>query len=208
MALPNGINIRANIIDITLDQPKHGESFYIDTNVWFWLTYTKASLHGVCRPYQINTYPVYANKALAINCPVYSAGFNLAELMHVIEKNEHKITQSIYGHSSIKDFRHGNNAARSDVGKEVDAACRQVMSLSTLMDVDLDSSFIASTISNFNSFQVDGYDLMTIEALNRYGVDNIITDDCDFATAANMNIFTANANLISAAAAQGKLIVR
>lgn len=208
MALPLGLTIRANIIDINVDRPKVGESFYVDTNVWFWMTYTKVSQHGIGLPYQVGSYPGYTNQALSINCPVYSAGFNLAELMHVIEKSEHKISQKLGGTPKMKDFRHGNPAARLSVEREIDAACKQVMSLSTLMDVDLNSNFVSDSVSNFGSFQVDGYDLMTLEALNKYGVNNIITDDCDFATAANMNIFTANQNLIQAATVQGKLLIR
>lgn len=36
--------IAADIIDVRVDTPKPEDVFLVDSNVWYWMTYTKASL--------------------------------------------------------------------------------------------------------------------------------------------------------------------
>ncbi|MBG1240155.1 hypothetical protein [Nostoc sp. NZL] len=36
------LSIQADIIDIKTDNPQQGDIFLVDTNVWFWQTYTNA----------------------------------------------------------------------------------------------------------------------------------------------------------------------
>ncbi len=56
-------NIYSNVIDISTDIPSHQDVFFVDTNIWFWMTYTKANP----LPYQLNNYPTYINKILSRN---------------------------------------------------------------------------------------------------------------------------------------------
>ena len=45
------IVIRADVVDISKDTPRNNENFLVDTNVWYWMTYSKASLYslaGLC----------------------------------------------------------------------------------------------------------------------------------------------------------------
>ena len=39
-------NIQANVVDIRKDLPKSNDVFLVDTNVWYWITYTRASQSG------------------------------------------------------------------------------------------------------------------------------------------------------------------
>jgi hypothetical protein len=57
---------------------------------------------------------------------------------------------------------------------------------------------------------VDGYDLLILEAISRAGTGQIqvITDDMDYATVPNIQVFTSNGRVIQAAIAQGKLLYR
>jgi hypothetical protein len=34
--------VRANVIDIQRDRPQTGDRFLVDTNVWYWLTYSRS----------------------------------------------------------------------------------------------------------------------------------------------------------------------
>jgi hypothetical protein len=84
--------IRADVVDIRQDTPKPSDAFLIDTNVWYWLTYTRARLAD--RPplrYQINDYPAYIGKARSAKAQLYRCGLSLAELAHLIEKTEREI---------------------------------------------------------------------------------------------------------------------
>ena len=37
------LNVQAEVIDITTDNPQPNESFLVDTNVWLWQTYSRFS---------------------------------------------------------------------------------------------------------------------------------------------------------------------
>lgn len=72
--------IQAQVVDITTDSPKADDVFLVDTNVWYWMTYTRASLSA--RPpaqYQTTNYPTYTNAALAAGARIYQSGFSLAD---------------------------------------------------------------------------------------------------------------------------------
>ncbi len=43
--------VRADVVDIKVDSPQQGDIFFVDTNVWYWLTYPPASLSA--NPYQL-----------------------------------------------------------------------------------------------------------------------------------------------------------
>ena len=60
-------NIKAQVVDIRKDSPRKEDAFLVDTNVWFWMTYTRAS-HSERPPsqYQTDLYPNYTNESLAI----------------------------------------------------------------------------------------------------------------------------------------------
>jgi hypothetical protein len=52
------------------------------------------------------------------------------------------------------------------------------------------------------------YDLMILEAMDKAGINQVITDDGDYVTVPRIKVFTANQNAIAAARSQGKLITR
>ena len=35
--------VQAEVVDISADTPKTEDAFLVDTNVWYWLTYSRAS---------------------------------------------------------------------------------------------------------------------------------------------------------------------
>ena len=84
--MPINYQIAADVVDIQTDTPKKDDKFFIDTNVWFWMTYTQAS--NSARHYQITNYPSYVNSILDAGGSVYQNGLSFAELAHLIEKTE------------------------------------------------------------------------------------------------------------------------
>ena len=84
-------NIQADVIDIISDNPRQEDIFLVDTNVWYWQTYTKASiLSKPWNQYQVQQYPSYLNKALAANSLLSYCGLSLMELVHSVERSEKK----------------------------------------------------------------------------------------------------------------------
>jgi len=81
--------IHADVIDIRQDVPKPDDIFFVDTNVWYWLAYTRASQST--QPYQIHAYPSYIGNAISVRSQLHRCGLSLAELAHLIEKTEWEI---------------------------------------------------------------------------------------------------------------------
>lgn len=198
--------VQAEVVDITRDSPVSGEDFLVDTNVWYWMTYSKASLGA--RSYQINSYPAYASSALSNGARLLQCGLSLAELTHLIEKAEREIYTVSKGALGTKEYRHNFPSERLKVCAEVDAACKQVLSLADPLDFLVNAENCNNALSRFSSNKVDGYDLFILESMDKSGVAQVITDDGDFSTVAGIRVFTANRNVIAAAKAQGRLITR
>ncbi|MEH1789193.1 MAG: hypothetical protein V7L23_27350 [Nostoc sp.] len=57
--------VQAEVVDIRSDSPNKDDIFLVDTNVWYWYTYTNPSISS--RPYQIIEYPSYLAKAISVN---------------------------------------------------------------------------------------------------------------------------------------------
>ncbi|WP_331831855.1 hypothetical protein VUG52_18525 [Pseudomonas sp. LH21] len=201
------LTVNASVVDISSDNPKPGDSFLIDTNVWYWMTYSRASQCGA-RPYQVSSYPTYTAKALQTNSKIFQSGFSIAELSHIIEKAEREIYNATNTPVGTKEFRHNFPAERSNVCAEIDSACQQVLSLADPLESAVNNDLSNAALKRLTSNIVDGYDLFILESMTTQGITQVITDDGDFATVPGITVFTANRNVLAAAKSQGKLIVR
>lgn len=201
------LKVNANVVDIASDTPRPEDVFLVDTNVWYWMTYSRASVAGA-KHYQISAYPAYTNNALSVNATIYQSGVSIAELSHVIEKSERDIFNKTNPQVSAKEYRHNFPSERENVCSEIKSACMQVLDLGETMNVSVDSEMVKSVLSHLTTCAVDGYDLLLLEAMAASGVKQVITDDGDFATVPGITVFTANRTIVNAARDQGKLIVR
>ncbi len=201
------LKVNANVVDISSDTPKSEDVFLVDTNVWYWMTYSRASTAGA-KVYQVRSYPSYTNSALVANATIYQTGVSIAELSHIIEKSEREIFNKANPQVSTKEYRHNFPAERASVCLEIESACMQVLALGESMNVSVNSGMVKSALAHLATCSVDGYDLFLLEAMAASGVTQVITDDGDFATVPGITVFTANRTIVNAARAQGKLIVR
>jgi len=202
-------SIQAKIVDITTDSPKVDDVFLVDTNVWYWMTYTRASLS--VRPpaqYQTSNYPAYTNAALSAGARIYQSGLSLAELTHLIEKAEREIYERTNRHIGTKEYRHNLSDERTQVIAEIQSAWAQVVSLADPLVATIDGQMANSALARFQTEKVDGYDLFILESMKNHDVVQVITDDGDFATVSGIQVFTANRNVIATARDQGKLKIR
>ncbi|HEX7331490.1 MAG TPA: hypothetical protein VF290_08315 [Pyrinomonadaceae bacterium] len=201
--------VQADVIDIRTDTPQPVDEFLIDTNVWYWMTYTRASL-GTSPPHatQLTDYPNYINQALGNNSRLRFCGLALAELVHLIEKTEREIYSAAAGPIPAKEFRHNLPSRRANVVSEVQSAWTQVTALATSIETNVSDSMISAAVQRFHSEPLDGYDLFLLEAAKAAGISKVITDDGDFSGVPGIQMFTKNQRVIIAAQTQGKLIVR
>jgi hypothetical protein len=207
--MPINLIIQADIVDITNDSPRKSDIFLVDTNVWFWQTYTNAST--TANPYQLRDYPNYLAQALMQGSTLSYSVLTLAELASIIERTE----LSIYNQSNglnlkLKEYRHNYPSERANMVAEVQSAWSQVEMIAASADLKINDAIAKSALNRFQTQAVDGYDLLILEAISRAGAGQVrvITDDMDYATVPNIQVFTSNRNVIQTASQQGKLLRR
>jgi predicted nucleic acid-binding protein len=195
--------VQAEVVDIQSDTPKQDDIFLVDTNVWYWLAYTKASTSA--QPYQITDYPSYLAKAISAQALLLYCGLSLAELAHNIEQTERKIFSATL---KPKEYRHNNPVQRANVVAEVEAAWNLVTLIAASTDITVDETTTNASLARFQTQPLDGYDLLILKAMAQAGTVKVITDDGDYVTVPGIQVFTANYNVITAARNQGKLLTR
>lgn len=202
--------VQAEVVDIRSDAVRPGDAFLVDTNVWWWMTYTKASHVDVKhRPTidQITHYPAYIGSALHVGARLTMCGLSFAELAHIIENAELDIYNKTNPHVSRKGFRH-LPSERGLVVAEIQAAWGQVKSLASLVSVMVDEIATAGAVQRCCTDPLDGYDLFILHAALTAGIVQIITDDKDFTAVPGIKVFTANHSAITEATSQGKMLAR
>ena len=202
-------SVQAEVIDIRTDFPKKDDVFYVDTNVWYWLTYTRASqADRPPAPYQIKDYPEYVNRVLSTNAFLKRSTFSLGELAYRIEMTEYDIYVKNNAEVPKKEFRHNCIGERKAVTAEIETAWGQINQMSGLVGGGVDDVLATAAIEQINMFPIDAYDACVLNLLRKKECVNIITDDGDFASVPGIKVFTANASVLAAAQNQKKLIQR
>ena len=204
--MPVNYIIRASVIDIQIDRPTETDAFLVDSNVWFWMTYSSASSGAM--HYQITQYPNYVDQALATGARICHSGLSMAELANIIERTEREIYSGCVQAVCTKEYRHSVSAEHSRVASEVEAIWAQVKALADQLDVPIDDPTTDSALTRFQTQLVDGYDLFVLETMAKHNILQVITDDGDFTSVPGIQVFTANRNVLHAARAQRKLVAR
>ncbi|MBS9383810.1 MAG: hypothetical protein HEQ24_06045 [Dolichospermum sp. BR01] len=200
--------IQADIIDIKTDTPQQSDIFFVDTNIWFWQTYTNAAF--TAKSYQITDYPNYINKTRQNGATLTYSGLTLAELAHIIEKTEYDIYVQSNGYLHFKKYRHDYPTERANVVAEVQFTWRRIKKIAIPIDLTVDDATTDAAINRFTTQAVDGYDLLMLEAISKAGAGTvkIITDDMDYSVVPGIQVFTSNKYVIQDAAMQKKLVRR
>jgi len=206
--VPSGAYIiQADVIDITSDAPQNGDIFFVDTNVWYWLTYSNASF--TAKPYQLNGYPNYISSTLANGATLCYSDLLLPELAHIIENNECGIFNRLNSTNfKSKDLRRNHPSERIAIASKVRLAWEQIQRDAQPLELVLDISISDRALDRFATEMVDGYDLFILEIMANEGITKVITDDSDYATVAGIQVFTVNLKVLADARTQNKLVIR
>jgi predicted nucleic acid-binding protein len=209
--MPFTNSIQAEVIDVRADVPQPEDIFFIDTNVWYWLTYSKANSPSLSRrsrpnPYQINDYSNYFQNVVVAEATLYCSGLSLSELAHRIERVECEI----FGGErfALKNFRRNYPRQRTQVVAEISSAWSQIISFASPLSLNVDEPTINAALSRLDTQLVDGYDLFLLETMKSHSITKVITDDSDYVTVPGIQVFTANPSVIKAAGSQSKLLSR
>jgi hypothetical protein len=204
-------SVQAEVVDIAKDAPSRGDTFLVDSNVWYWLTYSKASQVVTGKPgrRQLLSYSSYVDRAVRAGAALRSCGLSLAELAHRIESSEHEIYAAANSSTiEAKEFRHNLPDSRASVVAEISTSWRQVTSMANVISLFVNQRTVSSAETRLATQAVDGYDLFLLEGMNIGGMTQLISDDGDFCTVPGLRLFTSNPTVIGAATAAGKLLRR
>ena len=202
-------DIKADIVDIRFDKPRHLDSFFVDTNVWYWYDYIPASLNAA--NYQVKEYPEYIKKIKSVNAQMIRSNLILPELAHIIEDTEYKIFCKS-NHLDPKNFpkkeyRHNHPSERKNVVHDIEGVWETVKNITSPVSMSIDDPAADTFVTDLKLHKMDGYDLFNLDLIRRLGV-NVLTDDGDFATVPGITVFTANYNVIDAARKCSQLKIR
>jgi hypothetical protein len=206
--MPVNYTVTANVVDVTVDHPKNTDAFLVDSNVWFWFAYTKASMQ--VGYHRTSSYPNYLKQCMSVGATLIKTGLSLSELAHVIEKTEFEIYSAnpAIGKISKKEYRHNLLAERANVVAEIESVWNQIDPIGTQMEIRVEELLTRAALARLKKERLDGYDAITTETFLKTPYKNILTDDGDFVTVTGITVFTANSSVINQARAQYKLVTR
>lgn len=180
-------------VDIKKQPPSKGENFFVDTNVWYWITYaaSKSFTGNGPKGYQTEFYPEFIEKALDNEGTLYYSPLTLVKLTRLIERSEFEIFKAYKNTPdvSLKSFRK-KAGERKAVIEELKSAWDQIQSMAKELPANLAPGVADSLMHTVENYLVDGYDALYYHFMNENQVLNIITDDKDFRDIKGINLFS------------------
>lgn len=204
------MKIHATVIEISKDTPKQSDTFFVDTQVWHWLTYCQ-HLGRKNLPSRAQEYIKYIHKIGAENATLRRCGLSLAELANVIDRDERDIFNKIQSKNNQplvddpKEYRHNYPHERRRVQDMIKASWEMVKRFSSPTTINLNEPLTDNTLNLICSCPVGSYDSLLAESMRVSRIVQIITDDKDFATIPGIQVFTNNKEVIREARNQNKL---
>ena len=187
----------ATIIDIKnvdINEIPKEEVFAIDTNVLVWAHYSQASNVTLKnQPYQVLEYPSFISRLLNKGNKIVTTNLNITELMGVIERNEYKIYKAVHNAYNLKFKAYRQLAQeRANYKKEIDTIMLQIKSMyqNQIEIVDITDDMIQKFQQEICNNRCDIFDYIVIDHLKKMGIHNYISDDKDFSTIDDLNLYT------------------
>lgn len=168
--------------DIKIEKPQTDARFFVDTNVWYWMTYVASKSFVADEPldYQTRYYPDFIEQVMNNKASLYYSPLTLVELTNLIERSEWKIHNHFKGGNlKLKEFRK-NDACRMDVIAEVTSAWSSVTSMAKPIELKVDEDLPSLFLDIVSKYKIDGYDALFFQAMKEAKISNVITDDKDF----------------------------
>lgn len=192
----------ANIIDIRnvkKEDIPQDEVFAVDTNALIWTHYSKASSPHINKhPYQVIEYPNFISKLMSNGNKIVTTTLNITELCNVAEHNEYRIYKAINKKSSLsfKDFRK-IQTERINYKNEIDTMIMEIKAAydNQIEIINVSAEIIENYRKELCQNSCDVFDFIAIEHLKKLGIHNYITDDKDFATVSDINLYTTSEEL-------------
>lgn len=165
-------------------QPIHTDKFFVDSNVWFWITYCASKeINTGNKPkrYQLENYPVFIEKILDIGAKLFHCPLVFSELANVIERTEYEIYNDNNRSDRVSRKRYrAIESERAKVINEIRMAWTTVNSMSTCLDLNLNEDTVPPALARLESAPLDAYDAFYLQVMSSEGITKLISDDRDF----------------------------
>lgn len=189
----------ANVIDIrSIDVSRINSNiaFALDTNILLWIYYTHIghpALNRFVSEYQLDLYPSFIYDLIANGNTLYTTTLNISELCSVIERNEFEIFKYNCGNRNygFKRYRKLLNE-RTNYKNLLDQVLNTVHLefLGRIEVIEISTDFAHHFTSEMPTMLCDTFDFAVIEHLKSVGISNYISDDKDFISINNINLYT------------------
>ena len=196
-----------NVIDLNHinieDLNERKLAFYLDTNIWYWLTYPDSNTERLS-----DDYAHFVNEIhLAKDTKILYSHLTFAELTNIIEREKLNSYKRDSGnqHISKKQYRQLIDE-RNNVVEDIEISLNQITRIG-----ESDEAFVEvlnyikkdDFIKTLQETTLDGTDILMANFIKQNGVQNIITNDRDYLTIRGVNIFTFDLRVINTAQCQG-----
>ena len=194
----------ANVVNLTTLMPSPGMTFGLDTNIVYWLGYSRATSIDSSIRTRLRPYSAFIAKAVGAGAKFCCTPLNLIEAIHRIERVECKLAG--LKPSELKNFRR-SQSNRDNIGNEIDSLWATTTRLAQVWPASLTASDIPSLLANQRNAQMDAYDLAIVGCYASAGVRMVISHDHDLGTYDGaIVVVTANQECLAAAVSEGRLL--
>jgi hypothetical protein len=209
--MPSDLPVAASIVDIR-NRVDFSDinSLVVDTNAWFWLTYTgdfaeDDKPHGS----KLVHYPNFISTCLSNNVDLKYTIISLAEIHKLTEVSLYKHYKSWVDNDDItfKNYRYKETAQRQDFLDEYEAMYEQINGMGEhIPTFDNIGEYPDTLLRESKEKLLEIADIIILKSAARLNISDIITDDGDFATVEDITVYTANDKIIEAAKANELLL--
>lgn len=203
--MPSDFPIAASVVNIRKSVDfSDVNSLVIDTNAWFWLTYTgDFAQDEEPRGYQLIHYPDFIKTCLTKSVNLQYTTISLAELYRLTEVSLYKLYKSYIDDEEItlKNYRYKKKSQRQDFLDEFEAMYNQINDMANHIPTfdNIDDNYSDNLVKESQNKLLEIADLIILDSAGRLNITGIITDDGDFATVKGITVYTANNKVIEAA---------
>ena len=186
-------------IDIkTFASINSSRSYFLDTNVLYWYVYPRYNTVKTHTQHQAMPYYDFVDKLVSDGNPLYTSIYNITELLHVVEKNEYDIYQTTHPDLplTIKDYRK-IDAERGNLKRILTTTMSNIKNICTILDFNFTQTILDEFLNSLDSHRCDTFDYAILRNCIAEKQLNVISDDSDFATMELINLYTANATVLS-----------
>lgn len=180
------------IIDIDTLHARNlkNEHFFIDTNVWIFLTFMSSEISDHEKN-KARYYSEFIQKIKDASSKIYTSPICLTELIHVIERSFLKLyNENNKCEFTLKDFRNVKDE-REKVIEKIENCWEEVNNYEPIiLPFNIQNNYTDKIINELKSSKLDSYDVILLHTMRTHKIKNILTDDKDFQTIKDIDVYT------------------